>query len=560
MSTKKDNNIQVIQMSNYVRPKVVENKTQNWVMNGRKNEFYQYIIDRHNGSPTNSAINDSYINLIYGRGLYLKSGSPDDFLTFSTMLRPREVKKVVSDFQIFGEASMQIVPKRVSKNLPTIYHIAKEKTIPSIQNEDCEILSYWHSKDWDKQYKPENKPEEFPVFGTSQKETQVYVIKPYRAGKEYFSDPDYLSGLQYAELEEEISNFSINHIKNGLSFGYIINFPIGADLNTEEKKELKKEITEKLSGSSNSGKIVMNFSDAEKQITVEVMEVSDAHKQWDFLTELSESKILRSHKCTSPSIVGIIPNTGFASTADEMDMAEKQLVKRVITPKQDYIIEALQDIARFYDLNIELGFKPLTKEEETEEEETEPVVAELKKKASALDEFIAMGEDEPTETHYLIDEREVDYNDDKIELASTGTARPNSKSSQDNEDIIVRYKYTGNKNPEREFCKKMINAGKIYRKEDIIQMGSKPVNPGFGMDGTDTYSIWLYKGGGLLSETFPGGTCKHKWNRVIYLRKGRKVDVNSPLAEVISTSEAIRRGYKVETNDSLVSIAPHDNK
>jgi hypothetical protein len=35
-----------------------------------------------------------------------------------------------------------------------------------------------------------------------------------------------------------------------------------------------------------------------------------------------------------------------------------------------------------------------------------------------------------------------------------------------------------------------------------------------------------------------------------------KVDVNSPLAELISTSEARKKGLKLETNDTLVSVEP----
>ena len=56
--------IKLITLSNYVRPAIVENKSRNWVLNGKNNEFYDYIIDRHNGSPTNSSINNSYIDLI----------------------------------------------------------------------------------------------------------------------------------------------------------------------------------------------------------------------------------------------------------------------------------------------------------------------------------------------------------------------------------------------------------------------------------------------------------------------------------------------------------------
>jgi hypothetical protein len=74
-------------------------------------------------------------------------------------------------------------------------------------------------------------------------------------------------------------------------------------------------------------------------------------------------------------------------------------------------------------------------------------------------------------------------------LHSTGSAYPNRKSGQDQkskqteyEDDIyrVRYRYTGSLVGEREFCKKMTDANKIYRKEDIIAMGSKLVNPGWG--------------------------------------------------------------------------------
>ena len=107
-----------------------------------------------------------------------------------------------------------------------------------------------------------------------------------------------------------------------------------------------------------------------------------------------------------------------------------------------------------------------------------------------------------------------------------------------------------------------MTANKLYRKEDIIQMGSKTVNDGFGERGTPNkpYSIWFWKGGGLRSAKYPNGTCKHKWQREIYLNIKGGVDVNSPLAKTISTSEARRKGYKVPVNDSDVSVTPNKNK
>ena len=59
----------------------------------------------------------------------------------------------------------------------------------------------------------------------------------------------------------------------------------------------------------------------------------------------------------------------------------------------------------------------------------------------------------------------------------------------------------------------MLAANKVYRKEDIIRMGKMPVNKGWGAGGADTYSIWLYKG---------GGNCHHRWYRRIYVTRWAK--------------------------------------
>ena len=96
---------------------------------------------------------------------------------------------------------------------------------------------------------------------------------------------------------------------------------------------------------------------------------------------------------------------------------------------------------------------------------------------------------------------------------------------------------------------------------DQGELQKSSTNPGFGKgEGGDApYSIWLWKGGGKMSKDFPNGTCKHVWQREIYLNSG-KTDANSPLAKTISTSEAKRKGYKVPSNYSDVSIKPHNNK
>jgi len=181
---------------------------------------------------------------------------------------------------------------------------------------------------------------------------------------------------------------------------------------------------------------------------------------------------------------------------------------------------------------------------------------------SFIEEF---GEDMP-EGYEIISEEEVEdeaedfdfeteLNSDYYEFASTGSAYPNRKSGQDQkskqteyvDDIYrVRYRYTGSKTGERDFCKKMTNANKIYRKEDIIAMGTKAVNPGWGKGGANTYSIWKWKGGAL---------CEHKWFRIILVQEGSRPK-NSD--KIISSTEARSRGVKLPRNAKEVSVAPHD--
>jgi hypothetical protein len=96
----------------------------------------------------------------------------------------------------------------------------------------------------------------------------------------------------------------------------------------------------------------------------------------------------------------------------------------------------------------------------------------------------------------------------------------------------------------------MISAAKIYRREDIEAMGDKVVNAGFGMHPfpNNPYSIWKYKGGGLLSAEFTAGTCKHYWEKLKYRVKDVKIDPRSPIAIDDATKDRA---------NGIAGIAPH---
>ena len=85
------------------------------------------------------------------------------------------------------------------------------------------------------------------------------------------------------------------------------------------------------------------------------------HKQWDFLNRKRSTKDINSTQGNLSKFSRYhFKFSGFSNTAEEMDMAESQLMKRVIEPKQRYILDALEEILVAYDINLDLYFKPLT--------------------------------------------------------------------------------------------------------------------------------------------------------------------------------------------------------
>ena len=553
MAETTSNNHRIINLSSYepteLKPYV--SRQDNWVLNGIKNKNYKYVIDRYKFSPTNATIIDSYASYIYGKGLTAKytTENADQYAKVLKLISKTELKKIVKDFALFEEVSLEIILGKGTNDIAEINHLPKNKVVPSKVDDNGEINSYWYCYDWDKQR--EYKPIEIPAFTLDTKEKRsVFIIKNYSVDEFYFARPSYFSALNYAELEEEISIYCINHIKNGLSAGNIINFNDG-DPGNEVKDKIEQNVNNKLAGSRNAGKNILSFnSNAENKTTVEVIQVSDAHQQYQFLTEEARKQLMVGHKVTSPILFGIKDNTGFGNNADEMQVAFDELMMNVIVPKQETILDGLMYLLGKNKITIELEFEPLRPKV------VEPMPTKMSKHfcfnndETLAKKLIDLGEDENLTEYDLVAECEVDYETD-YKLSSTGSAFPNASSEQDSEDYKVRYQYAPLKynDNSREFCRKMVEASKIYRKEDIIRMDNEVVNAGWGAHGADTYSIWLYKG---------GGDCHHKWFRKIYVKKGVNVDVNSPLAELISTTNARKNGFNPQPNNDLVAIAPKD--
>ena len=293
-----------------------------YVLNGKNNFGYDYVINRYKHSPTNAAILDSYFSYTYGKGLTANYSASQamQMAKVNKLFAKDVVRKLVKDYTLFHECSFEIILGKSGNEIAQINHLPKNKVVPNEVDEEGEINSYWYSYDWNDLRK--YPAVEIPVFtqGTTEKRT-VFVIKEYSINDFYFARPSYYSGLNYAELEEQISVFCVNHIKNGLSAGHIINVNEGVT-DDEVKNAFEKNIIKKWTGSENANKFILSFnSNKENATTIESIEIADAHQQYQFLTEEARKQLLVAHKVVSGALLGIQGATGFSSNADEIETA-----------------------------------------------------------------------------------------------------------------------------------------------------------------------------------------------------------------------------------------------
>ncbi|MBB03993.1 MAG: hypothetical protein CML03_00465 [Pseudooceanicola sp.] len=606
-------NILSVDLSSATSPVIEEVRGRDYIEYGTeefRNLYPQFLIDLYYNSSTHAAIINATAEMIAGDNIVVDDEEEEQENNLDRLVKLKNffyhansketlhevIKKISFDFKLQGAFALHLIWNKAKTEIVEIYHVPVERVRAGRPNAMGVVDTYYVSADWSNTRS--NRPTPIPAFDTKDRTSasQLLYSGLYSPNMDIYHTPDYIAANNWALVDQRVAEFHLNNISNGFSGSYMVNFSNGVPTQ-EERLQIERSLTDKFTSASNSGKFVLTFSD-DKTRTPEIfpISVSNADKQYLALQELLVQNILTGHRVTSPMLMGIKSNTGLGNNADELNSAANFYLNSVVKPFQTHIIQVLAKIFKINNMDLpvsfvqlkpitvkfdaetlksvmtqdeireELGLEPLEKEEIVEED-----MMKMAEKTE-LDAFLETMEDIP-EDWELLEEEVVDgehqdfdfeqvlneYANEKLELASTGTARPNARSKQDgvnksfNDYYKVRYVYTHDNflvnktGTQRDFCRKMEAAKKIYRKEDILQMGRIPVNAGFGIKGAATYSIWLYKG---------GAECEHFWLRQIYKTSLRNAKSNISSSQIISYTKAKSEGFTAEKNDNLVAKAP----
>jgi hypothetical protein len=513
-------NIQAINLSAYQPVEAVEKENRSgWIDYGQNNLFPQHLINLYQNSPIHNALVNSISYMIEGQGT-------------GTIL-DNALQGIAFDLKLQGAFVAEVIWSMDFTRVVQINHLPFENCRLAYDKEEDDITGIFYSKDWANTRSKRGKPEFIPAFNPSiaqEQPRQVIYAHGMSAGSVYYPKPDYFGALNYVELSYQMGLYHVNNILNGLFPSFIINFLNGIP-QKEEREAIRREWETRLSGASNAGKFLMTFNeDPTRAPQIEAFPLSDADKQYQFLSEETAKQIMVGHRVVSPLIHGIRDTTGFGSNKDEMLVGLEIFNNQVIKPYQRIIERVFTPILGEINIEmnspfdaevvepttqgVELKKKVVTAENKISAENSALWLAYLKEKAEYIneEEWELISDEEVTNP-----EGEEKYRTEFMSVR--GYSNPDQKDKLDTGLYKVRYYYSKNftyKDGEivtRDFCQEMValsKMGALFRYEDIQDMSDAGVNGEFAPAGSSQYNLFIFKGGVY---------CRHAWFRKVFFRK-----------------------------------------
>jgi DNA-binding MarR family transcriptional regulator len=357
-----------IKLGNHKPPifKVVKN--QDWIEFGveppYKNNYPKYLQSLYERANLHGAFLKAKQYYISGAGLTIDRSAKTvgDISELLQMLKETNslgesisdiLNKCVLDYVIFGGCYVEVNWSINGKKFE-ITHMPFNNLRRSVNND-----GFWYSNDWSqtKQNQTKEKTElefisDYDAESASGK--QIYALKSYGIGTEYYPKPEYLGLVPCAEVETEISNYHLNAIKSGFHIGTIITF-IGKPSPTEQD-EIERQLKNKFQGTDAAGSLLLQFTrDKDGQPQITRLTADDLDKKFETLTKWVDQQLTAGHHM-SPIIAGI-KTEGQLGGRSEIDLAFDLFKNTWVKPNQKVLENWINKLYEFYGFEDRIKFK-----------------------------------------------------------------------------------------------------------------------------------------------------------------------------------------------------------
>ena len=301
-------------------PKVALNRA-GWVAFGAKNDFPQELIRMNAKSPVNSAIIDSTVTYICGKGVkntpdnadrYV--GAPNNGETWDDLIEP-----IAKDYKTFGGFYFQVIVNKGSTTVSLFHQDYSTVRIGRI-SETGEPLSFRISNDW-KKTQGKLKPLELDAWPGIKKAKKgvayLFHYWDYTPGLLHYSVPGYFPAIEYVKADGTLGQFYNNSIENGFTPSVVIKMPSNPD--ETKKADFQRKMEDAFSGAKGASSIVILWGEnTEIKPDIVPFNASANADIYNNVEGIVFQKIISSHRLSSPTLAGVSGSGNLSGNAAEI--------------------------------------------------------------------------------------------------------------------------------------------------------------------------------------------------------------------------------------------------
>jgi hypothetical protein len=373
MEKKEQKLIRIFKFGDLTLPKFIEEKSKGYIAFGKDNLYPEYLVGLKRKSPKHSAILKRKADMIAAKG-WILTNLNKEFVEnkFGEDTLDIIAYKCAYDLVIYGGFALNIVWSIDKTTIAKIEYVDFRKIRISIEEIPKEKLKgifkpadldyYWYSDDWSNTRKCQ--PQLVQAFSEKYRgqmsddvqqgsPNQLYYFLEYEPGCDYYTLPDYISGVDYIELDGEIAQYHLQNVKNGFAPSYIINFnTVPTD---DEMDTLYRDMEKQYAGSANAGRVILTFSDGKDRAPdIHKVDLNDSDERYKELHDQIKENIFVVHSC-SEAILGI-STPGKLGGTQEVINSYTIFKSEVIEPKQkevEYVFNKFSRINKAGEMKLE---------------------------------------------------------------------------------------------------------------------------------------------------------------------------------------------------------------
>ena len=307
-----------------------------YVQWGKDNQYPEYLYGLFNDVSSLKTIIEGTADYVCGNDVTCNVKGFDVEVNTKGDTMRELVRLLARDYLIYGGFAIQVIRNKIG-DIRELYYVDFRYLRSSKKNE-----VFWYSEEFGKKYVRSSKTVVYPKFVKENRDITSSILYVTNEKSKTYPTPRYSGSIKACEIERNIDSYHLSSLENGFSGSYILNFLNGIPTD-EMKAEIEKNVNEKFCGSSNAGRVLINFANGkDNATTLEKLDVQDFGEKYKAAAERAKNQIFTAFRAIPQLFGDMTAATGFNS--QEFTESFKVFNRTVCQPIQKTICDSIDKI------------------------------------------------------------------------------------------------------------------------------------------------------------------------------------------------------------------------